>query len=161
MNQIQIGKFIAELRKEKHMTQEELGEKIGVTNKTISRWENGNYMPDISVMQSLCKILDISINELISGRHLNEAEYKENADNNLISSFNQIRNIRREKKIIDFLNGTGTGLLISVLYSPDSPLKTMIIVVALVMIGIGWYRKEKYDKYVIIKTEQKNDICNP
>ena len=47
MNQIKIGKFIAALRKEKGMTQEQLGEKLGVTNKTVSRWENGNYMPDV------------------------------------------------------------------------------------------------------------------
>lgn len=53
MDQVKIGKFIAELRRENQMTQEALGEKIGVTNKTISRWENGNYMPDIEMLQLL------------------------------------------------------------------------------------------------------------
>lgn len=154
MNQVQIGKFIAELRKEKHMTQAELGEKVGVTNKTVSRWENGNYMPDISVMQLLCKTLDISINELISGRHLSEIDYKEKAESNLIFSFNQVESIRREKRIIDFFSGAGTGLLVSALYSSDSVRRTAVIVVGLVMIGIGWYRKAKYDKYFISETEK-------
>ena len=57
MNQNQIGKFIAELRKNKHMTQAELGEKLGVTNKTVSRWENGNYMPDLSLLAQLARDL--------------------------------------------------------------------------------------------------------
>lgn len=62
-----IGKFIAQCRNEKNITQEELGEKLGVTNKTISRWENGHYLPDIEMMQLLSKEFSISINELISG----------------------------------------------------------------------------------------------
>lgn len=54
MNQVKIGKFIAQCRNEKNITQEELGEKLGVTNKTISRWENGHYLPDIEMMQLYC-----------------------------------------------------------------------------------------------------------
>lgn len=61
MNQEKIGKFIAHLRKEKKMTQQELGEKVGVTNKTISRWENGDYMPDLSLLKPLSKEPSISI----------------------------------------------------------------------------------------------------
>ena len=56
MDQKRIGRFIAQLRKEAAMTQEELGSAIGVTNKTISRWENGNYMPDIVLMKELCDV---------------------------------------------------------------------------------------------------------
>lgn len=63
MNQKQIGIFISELRKEKNLTQLELGELLGVTNKTVSRWENGNYMPDISIIPLLCQTLEITINE--------------------------------------------------------------------------------------------------
>jgi len=61
VNQEKIGKFIAHLRKEKKMTQQELGEKVGVTNKTISRWENGDYMPDLSLLKPLSKEPSISI----------------------------------------------------------------------------------------------------
>ena len=61
MNQEKIGKFIAECRKEKGLTQEELGEQLGTTSKSISRWENGNTMPDISIYKDLANILDISV----------------------------------------------------------------------------------------------------
>ncbi len=61
MDQIKIGKFIASLRHQAELTQEDLGEKIGVSNKTISRWENGNYMPDIEMLQLLSKEFDVSI----------------------------------------------------------------------------------------------------
>lgn len=70
MDQIKIGKFIAALRRQTGLTQEALGEKIGVTNKTISRWENGNYMPDIEMLQLLAKEFDVSIDELLAGEKL-------------------------------------------------------------------------------------------
>ena len=70
MDQMKIGKFIAALRKEKCLTQEQLGEKLGVTNKTVSRWENGNYMPDVEMLALLSKEFGVSINELISGERL-------------------------------------------------------------------------------------------
>ena len=84
MDQVKIGKFIAQCRTEKNLTQESLGEKLGVTNKTISRWENGHYLPDIEMMQLLSKEFDISINELISGEKIKDSEYKEKAEENLI-----------------------------------------------------------------------------
>ena len=61
MNQEKIGRFIAENRKAKKLTQEGLAEKLGITNKSISKWENGNCLPDSSLFKPLCKILDISI----------------------------------------------------------------------------------------------------
>jgi len=67
MNQEKIGKFIAECRKEKNLTQEQLAEKLGVSNKSVSRWENAKTMPDISLFEPLCKELDISFNELLTG----------------------------------------------------------------------------------------------
>lgn len=88
MDQIKTGKFIATLRKEKDLTQEQLGEKLGVTNKTISRWENGNYMPDIQMLSLLSKEFDVSINELISGERLLIGDFKKAADNNLVTALN-------------------------------------------------------------------------
>lgn len=88
MDQIKTGKFIATLRKEKELTQEQLGEKLGVTNKTISRWENGNYMPDIEMLSLLSKEFDVSINELISGERFLEEDFKKAADNNLVMALN-------------------------------------------------------------------------
>ena len=85
MDQIKIGKFIAKLRKENNLTQEALGEKLGVTNKTISRWENGHYLPDIEMLQLLSKEFNVSINELITGEKIQENKYKEKAEENLLT----------------------------------------------------------------------------
>ena len=88
MDQVKIGKFIAVLRKEKGMTQEQLGEKLGVTNKTVSRWENGNYMPDVEMLSLLSNELDVSINELICGERLAAEDFRGAADNNLVTALN-------------------------------------------------------------------------
>ncbi len=77
MNQEKIGRFIPENRKAKKLTQEGLAEKLGITNKSISKWENGNCLPDSSLFKPLCKILDISINELFAGKKLNDEDKKE------------------------------------------------------------------------------------
>lgn len=71
MNQEKIGKFISERRKEKNITQEQLANKLGVTSKSISRWENGKTMPDISLFEPICNELNITIDELLKGRKIN------------------------------------------------------------------------------------------
>ena len=97
MNQVKIGKFIAAQRKEKGMTQEQLGEKLGVTNKTVSRWENGNYMPDIEVLSLLSKEFGVSINEIISGERLGTEEFKKAADDNLVTALSNSTFTLKEK----------------------------------------------------------------
>ncbi|MBQ7942432.1 MAG: helix-turn-helix transcriptional regulator [Lachnospiraceae bacterium] len=71
MNQIKIGRFIAECRKKSNLTQMQLAEKLGITDKAISKWERGLAMPDTSIMLELCDILCISVNELLSGEKIN------------------------------------------------------------------------------------------
>ena len=83
MNLVLIGKFIAELRKEQELTQEQLGEKIGVTNKTVSRWENGNYLPPADILLTMSRLFNVSVNEILSGKRLLAEEYKEAAETNL------------------------------------------------------------------------------
>jgi len=83
MNLVQIGKFIAELRKEQKLTQEQFGEKIGVTNKTVSRWEKGTYLPPADALLAMSQLFNISINEILSGRRLQAEEYKKAAEENL------------------------------------------------------------------------------
>ena len=97
MDQIKIGKFIAALRKEKGLTQEQLGEKLGVTNKTISRWENDNYTPDVEMLALLSKEFGVSINELISGERLLAEDFKKAADNNLVAALNNSTFTLKEK----------------------------------------------------------------
>ena len=86
MNQEKIGKFIAELRKEKNLTQQELADKLDVTDRAISHWENGRRLPDYSLLKDLCDILSISINELFSGERIPKENYKKKADENLMSA---------------------------------------------------------------------------
>jgi len=86
MDMQKIGNFLAELRKDKNLTQEELGEQLGVTNKTVSRWENGNYLPPVEILQMLSKLYDVSINELLSGERLSEEHYKEKAEDNIVTA---------------------------------------------------------------------------
>ena len=79
MNQNEIGLFIAAKRREKNMTQEALAEKLGVSNKTVSKWENGKNMPDYAVVEALCSALDITVAELLGGREQepqNEEQYE-------------------------------------------------------------------------------------
>ena len=71
MNQEKIGKFISECRREKQITQEQLAEQLGITSKSVSKWETGNCLPDASKYKPLCEILGITVNELFSGERLN------------------------------------------------------------------------------------------
>ena len=84
MNQIKIGKFIAECRKNKNLTQLQLAEKLNITDRAISKWETGKGMPDSSIMMELCKELDISVNELLSGEFIDMNNYNRKSDENLI-----------------------------------------------------------------------------
>ena len=86
MNQEKIGKFIAHCRKNKNMTQQELSEKLGVSDRTIGNWENGRNMPDLSLFKPLCELLNISINDLISGERVSEDKYQEKLEENIISA---------------------------------------------------------------------------
>lgn len=86
MDQIKIGRFIANLRKEKNMTQEQLGEKIGVSFKTISKWENGRGMPELSTLKPLSDELGITINELLSGEKIEKENYQEKLEENFINT---------------------------------------------------------------------------
>ncbi len=86
MDQENIGKFISKLRKEKNMTQEQLAEKLGISAKSISRWETGRNMPDLSLLQSLCEILGVSINELLNGERIKENEYQGKLEQNIIKT---------------------------------------------------------------------------
>lgn len=84
MNQEKIGKFIAEKRKERKLTQEQLAEKLSISKNAVSKWERGLNLPDVSIMQELCKILNITLNELFIGEKILDEKYKEVSDNNLL-----------------------------------------------------------------------------
>ena len=87
MNQIEIGKFISKRRKEAGLTQSQLAEQLGITDKAVSKWETGHSMPDVSLFAPLCKILCISLNELIAGEHIADDEIKEKSEEVLMDVF--------------------------------------------------------------------------
>lgn len=96
MNQKKIGEFIAECRKAKKLTQSELAESLGVTEKSISNWENGRNMPDLSLFKPLCAEFDITINELMNGEKLTKENNQANLDENIIklTELAQLKSIR-------------------------------------------------------------------
>ena len=89
MDQIKIGKFIAEFRKKNNLTQMQLAEKLNITDRAISKWENGRSMPDSSIMLDLCKELKISVNDLLSGEVIEMKDYNVELEKNLIEMVKQ------------------------------------------------------------------------
>lgn len=109
MDQTKIGKFIAEMRKEQNFTQQDVAEKLGISNKTISKWECGNGMPDYAVMESLCRVLNINVNELLSGERLPSQEYSKKAEENMISLIQEssVNHKRDMREWLGFIIGVG------------------------------------------------------
>lgn len=95
MNQDKIGVFISELRKEQGLTQKELADKIGVSDKTISKWETCRGIPDMTYIESLCTSLGITMNELISGERLSDEAYSKKAEENIMTLMNENENNKR------------------------------------------------------------------
>ena len=97
MDQVKIGKFIADERKTKKYTQRELADKLGISDKTISKWERGNGFPEVSLLLPLCNELNITVNELLSGERLQEVDYKKKAEENMV---NLVKEAQESKKKI-------------------------------------------------------------
>lgn len=98
MDQIAIGKFIAEERKRKGYTQKQLSEKLEISDKTVSKWERGNGFPEVSLLLPLCKELDITVNELLSGERVSLEDYQRKAEENMVNLVKEAQESR--KKII-------------------------------------------------------------
>lgn len=147
MNQEKIGKFIAECRKEKKLTQQDLAEKLGVSDRTIGNWENGRNMPDLSLFKPLCSELDISLNDLMSGKKVKEKEYQERLEENIINTIDYTN-----KKIENKNNFIGVilivfGVLISItavaIFPSESSFGSIYSVVGAIvsLIGISKFTK--------------------
>ena len=89
MDQLKIGKFISEKRKSKGMTQAQLAEKLGITDRAVSKWETGKSMPDVSLMLELCSLLGITVNDLLCGEVVSMENYNEKAEKNLLEMASQ------------------------------------------------------------------------
>ena len=111
MDQIKIGKFIQEKRKEKRLTQSELAEKINVSDRAVSKWENGNCIPDVSNIQELCKILNITINDLFSGCVVDMKDNEKKLEENLLEMIRIKEQRDRELLILEIF----IGVLVSII----------------------------------------------
>ncbi|MBQ7781841.1 MAG: helix-turn-helix domain-containing protein [Lachnospiraceae bacterium] len=100
MNQIVTGKFITQKRKEKNLTQAQLAEKLGVSNKTVSKWENGKCMPDYSIIENLCKELDITIAELMDGEDADKNSIRVYDDMQIVELLRRTQELERQKNTL-------------------------------------------------------------
>lgn len=105
MDQIKIGKFIAEQRKKNNLTQAQLAEKLNITDRAISKWENGRAMPDSSLMLDLCSELKISVNELLCGEVIEMNNYNEKLENNLVDMVKQKEEADRKMLRLEIIVG--------------------------------------------------------
>lgn len=140
-----VGNQILNIRKERKLTQEEFGKLFHVTRQTVSNWENEKSYPDLQVLVSISNQFDISLDTLLK------------EDTKMVQSMDRQRTmgiIKREKSVMDFFTGTGTGLIISCLFSPNSSARTAVILIGIAMICIGWYKKTKSDKIVLQYIEE-------
>ena len=106
MDQVKTGAFIAELRKEKGLTQKEVAEKLGVADKTISKWETGRGLPEVSLMMPLCEVLGITVNELLSGEKISADKYVDKAEEHLYELQTLKANADRRLLSIEIVLGT-------------------------------------------------------
>ncbi len=115
MNQVKIGKFIAECRKKKNLTQMQLAEKLNITDRAISKWETGKGMPDSSIMLELCKELDISVNELLSGEVIKMERYNLKAEENLLEMAKKEELQNKKMMMYEWVIGTMSSVTFLVL----------------------------------------------
>ena len=130
MDLVKIGKYIAEKRKALGMTQKQLAEKLGMSDKSVSKWERGVCLPDVSVYLELCKILGITINEFLAGEDISEENLTEKAEDNLIQVAKDSKHRQKHLKS-----------MIAVL--------ALTAVLAIAVAGVMWYRSVRTPKNFI------------
>ena len=118
MDSIKIGKFIAEKRKAKNLTQLQLAERLNITDRAVSKWECGRSLPDSSIMLELCEALGISVNELLTGEELKMETYNKQAEENLIQMIKEKEESDKRLLNLEIVLGiTGTLFLFAMLFT--------------------------------------------
>ena len=145
MDQIKIGRFIAELRKEKNMTQLSLADKLGITDRAISKWENGRGLPDVSLMKPLCEVLGISVTELLNAERTKETDAETKAEETVYEILTdreaQIKSTQKIKKKYSLLR------LLTIISG------SIICLILTIMIFSG-LRGEGYSVYTAMQTHK-------
>ena len=148
-----IGKFIADCRKKKNLTQMQLAEKLNITDRAISKWECGKAMPDSSIMLELCETLDISVNELLTGEELEMEKYNKQVEQNLIEMVKQKE--ESDKRLLNIeivlmaISITFFIAIIAIVSFVDMPLWAKIV------IGIGGFIQLLVSTLICFRIEQK------
>lgn len=157
MNQEKIGKFIAQCRKEKKMTQSELAEKLNVTDRSVSNWENGRNMPDLSLFKPICDELGVTINELLSGERLKKEKYQEKFEENMINTIDystrKINFVRNNLGIVLVIIGILLSFTAMTMFASESSWGSIYSVLGSIISLIGvskLTKKYKYSKRLII-----------
>ena len=137
MDRNKIGVFLKQLRKENGMTQEQLGEKVGVSNKTVSRWETGNYMPPVECLNILSDIYNISINEILAGERVSSENFTEIAEKNITSTLKELEKENQifEKRMMWILIITTILTITTITLLPMEDLKDIIVLILVVAIA--------------------------
>ena len=161
MNQIKIGKFIAECRKKNNLTQMQLAEKLNITDRAISKWENGKGMPDSSIMLDLCNELKISVNELLCGELIEMNNYNEVAEKMLLEMAQKEK--MQNKKLMLYENVIGFSSTISFLILifvtsflvENNTAKIVLFILAFVLLIIGVSFASKIENLVTYNAQDK------
>lgn len=143
MNQEKIGAFIARRRKEKKLTQTKLASYLGITDRAVSKWERGKGLPDPVYMLELCRLLDISVNELLTGEFIEETKYQQKAEDNLLIMAKQ--EVKQTKKMFFYENVIGIGstiifailIFMSVYFVENGGIKILLFIFAFLFLITG------------------------
>lgn len=143
MNQEKIGAFIARRRKEKKLTQAKLASYLGITDRAVSKWERGKGLPDPVYMLELCRLLDISVNELLTGEFIEETKYQQKAEDNLLIMAKQ--EVKQTKKMFFYENVIGIGstiiftilIFMSVYFVENRGIKILLFIFAFLFLITG------------------------
>ena len=144
MDQIKTGKFIAEMRKEKKLTQRELAELLFISDKTVSKWETGNGLPEVALMLPLCNALGITVNELLSAERLVDSEYQKRAEENIMNLMKEKEESKRNillgviAAIVSIISGT-TLVSVAGLVDLEVWQRILLIFIALIDMAGGIY----------------------
>jgi transcriptional regulator with XRE-family HTH domain/DNA-directed RNA polymerase subunit RPC12/RpoP len=143
MNQVKIGKFIASKRKEQGLTQLQLAEKLGITDRAVSKWETGKSLPDASLMPELCKLLKITINDLLCGEVVSVENYNEKAEKALLEMVKKEE--LQNKRLMMYENVIGFGstisfliqVLVAVFFVKNTTAQIILFILAFAFLIIG------------------------
>ena len=143
MDQIKIGKFIAECRKKANLTQMQLAEKLNITDRAISKWENGKAMPDSSIMLDLCNVLSISVNDLLSGEVVTMENYNKELENKLIEMVKEKEQADKRLLSLEIFVGIVVSVILFAMVfvasfvQMENWLRIVLIVVGFIPFAIG------------------------